>query len=326
MAETTSVFNLFFAAILATTSILSAKALVKREPCFSVAVQNDVYRSLHDAIKEHVVGCESGIKHVEVLATGKQLKIDDYKPNVGSVTKPNSAFFSQFGRLPLSIVERALPIVDKIFPSESLIKPVAVNTTGHTLLRDYNFDSLSSTFKYVLEQMMVTPKNFTSDELLRAKYYLQELVPNPEHVVDATASSLPRFILYDYYRAHYLEESGKRDTEIEFKRLKSTQQQFKEWSHKELPPLVSNAEAAYMKWQVFGYKTEVENQLQYFDMGNQEDRLMRSRALFRSAARFSENDPHFKVYPMSFEPENWYNVLKSRYLARYRVCIYYFAW
>ena len=184
--------------------------------------------------------------------------------------------------------------------------------TQDSLLRDFNFDSLSSTYKYVLEQMMVMPKNFTSDELLRAKYYLQELVPNPEHVVDSTASSLPCFILYDYFRALYLEESGKRDTEIELKRFKSTEEEFKEWSHKELQPLVSNAEAAYMKWQVFGYKTEVENQLQYFDMGNQEDRLMRSTALFRSAARFSEKDLLFKVYPITFIPDNWHKVLDSK--------------
>ena len=281
------------------------------EQCYSTAVQNDIYRSLHDTIKEHMIKCESGSKHVEVLGMGKPLKFDDFDLDITNLPKTGLKS-SRFGYLPLSIIEKSLPIVDKIFPAESLIEPVAINTTGHPLLRDYNFDSLSSTFKYVLEQMMVTPKNFTSDEMLRAKYYLQELVPNPESVVDANASSLPRLILYDYYRAHYLEESGKRDTEIESKRLKLSQQQFKEWGHKELPPLVSNAEAAYMKWQIFGYKTEVENQLQYFDIGNQEDRLMRSRALFRSAARFSEDDPHFKVYPMSFIPENWHNVLKSK--------------
>lgn len=300
------IFELLTVAILAATP---SHARVK-QLCFSTSVQNDIYRSLHDTIKEHLAQCGSGTKQIEVLGIGKPLKFENFDPGITAQHKPLS--FSQFGRLPLSIVERALPIVDKIFPADSLIKPVAVNTTGHSLLRDHNFDSLSSTFKYVLEQLMVTPKNFTSDELLRAKYYLQELVPNPEHVLDRNASSLPRFILYDYYRAQYLDESGKRDNEIETKRLKLTQQQFKEWSHKELPPLISNAEAIYMKWQIFGYKTEVENQLQHFDIGNQEDRLMTSRALFRSAARFSEKDPHFKVYPMTFSPEKWHNVIKTR--------------
>ena len=310
MVKSESIFiKLIFMATLLSASNLVGQGHME-QLCFSTAVQNDLYRTLHDTIKEHMIKCESGTKQVQVLAVGKPLKFHDFDPGV--TNQPKLGLISQFGTLPLSVVERALPIVDTIFPAESLIERAEINLTQDSLLRDYNFDSLSSTFKYVLEQMMVTPKNFTSDELLRAKYYLQELVPNPEHAVDSTASSLPRFILYDYYRARYLDDSGKRDSEIEFKRLKSTQQQFKEWSHKELPPLVSNAEAAYMKWQIFGYKTEVENQLQYFDMGNQEDRLMRSRALFRSAARFSENDLRFTVYPMTFIPENWHKVLDSK--------------
>ncbi len=311
MAASVHIFISNFAVVLVCAMLCHIAEGQMTEQCYSTAVQNDIYRSLHDTINEHMIKCESGSKHVEILGMGKPLKFDDFDP--GITTKPKSGLKSSlFGQLPLSIIEKSLPIVDKIFPAESLIKTVAVNTTEHSLLRDYNFDSLSSTFKYVLEQMMVTPKNFTSDELLRAKYYLQELVPNPESVVDASASSLPRFILYDYYRAHYLEESGMRDTEIESKRMKLSQQLFKEWSHKKLPPLVSNAEAAYMKWQIFGYKTEVENQLQYLEMGNPEDRLMRSRALFRSAARFAESDPHLKVYPISFVPENWHNILNSR--------------
>ena len=153
---------------------------------------------------------------------GRPLKFGDFDPGV--TTNPRSGLkISHFGQIPLSIIDKSLPIVDEIFPAESLIKPVAANTTGKALPRDYNFDSLSATFRYVLEQMMVTPKNFTSDELLRAKYYLQELIPNPESVVDADASSLPRFILYDYYRVHYLKESGKRDSEIDLKRMKLSQ-------------------------------------------------------------------------------------------------------
>ena len=314
MAVSVCMFRLInFTATLVSAAILISHIVQGRvtDGCYSTAVQNDIYRSLHDTINEHMVKCKSGNKHVEVLGMGRPLKFGDFDPGV--TTNPRSGLkISHFGQIPLSIIDKSLPIVDKIFPAESLIKPVAANTTGKALPRDYNFDSLSATFRYVLEQMMVTPKNFTSDELLRAKYYLQELIPNPESVVDAGASSLPRFILYDYYRVHYLEESGKRDSEIDLKRMKLSQQLFKEWSHKELPPLVSNAEAAYMKWQIFGYKTEVENQLQYLEMGNPEDRLMRSRALFRSAARFSENDPHLKVYPVTFVPENWHNILNSK--------------
>ena len=85
-----------------------------------------------------------------------------------------------------------------------------------------------------------------------------------------------------------------------------TQQMFEEWGQKELPPLMSNIDAAYMKWQVLDYKTEVENQLRYFDVDRQEDKLMSTSALFLSAGRPSERDPHVTIYPFTFIPHNWY--------------------
>ena len=83
-------------------------------------------------------------------------------------------------------------------------------------------------------------------------------------------------------------------------------------AREKLPPLMSDAEAAYMKWQVFGYKTEVENQLQYFDVDSQEDKLMSTRALFRSMATPSERDHHITVYPFTLIPTDWYHTLRTR--------------
>ena len=34
-------------------------------------------------------------------------------------------------------------------------------------------------YDYILMHMMLLPQNFMEEELLRAKFYLQELVPNP---------------------------------------------------------------------------------------------------------------------------------------------------
>ena len=275
-------------------------------PCYPTAVLKDIYRSLHDAIKEHVVGCESGGKHVELLSIGKPLKYNNFNP--GKRKQPLT--ISQLGTLPMSVVENALPLVDKIFPTDSVFRSTSKNTSESQ--QDYSFDSLSSTFSYILRHMMVRPRNFSSEEVLKAKYYLQELVPNSEQVLIKDAHSLPRLLLYDYYRSRYLEESGKRDSQIDKNRLKLTQLMFEEWGQKELPPLMSNVDAAYMKWQVLGYKTEVESQLQYFDVDRQEDKLMATRALFRSAARPSETDPHVTIYPFTFIPDNWYQTLKSR--------------
>jgi hypothetical protein len=275
------------------------------ESCYPRAILADIYRDLHDAIKNQVIGCDSGHggKHVELLGLGKPLKYDDFYP--GKRKLPVT--INQLGTLPISVVENALPLVDRIFQTGITTGPKKEAKAQN----DYNFDSLSSTFSYILRHMMVKPKNFTSEDVLKAKYYLQELVPNSEQVLIKNASSLPRLLLYDYYRSHYLEVSGQRDSEIDKNRMKLTQPMFEAWGQKELPTLMSDVDAAYMKWQVLGYKTEVENQLQFFDVDRQEDKLMKTRALFRSAEKSSVRDPHVTIYPFTFIPDDWYQVLKS---------------
>lgn len=272
--------------------------------CYPRSVLTGIYRSLHNAIKDHVIGCNSGDKHVELLSLGKPLKYDDFYP--GKRKLPLT--INQLGTLPMSVVENALPFVDRMFPTGDTTFQMRTK-----LQSDQNSDSISSSFSYILRHMMVRPKNFTSDDVLKAKYYLQELVPNSEQVLIKNASSLPRLLLYDYYRSQYLEVSAKRDSQIEKNRLKLTQSLFEAWGQKELPSLMSNIDAAYMKWQVLGYKTEVENQLQYFDVDRQEDKLMKTKALFRSAAKSSERDPHVTIYPFTFTPGDWYQSLRSRY-------------
>lgn len=274
------------------------------DQCHPRAVLADIYRDLHDAIKNQVIGCDSGGKHVELLGLGKPLKYDDFYP--GKRKLPLT--INQLGTLPISVVENALPLVDRIFPTGKTTD----SQKEEKVREDYNLDSLSSTFSYILRHMMVKPKNFTSEDVLKAKYYLQELVPNSEQVLIKNASSLPRLLLYDYYRSRYLEASGQRDSQIDKNRVKLTQSMFETWGQKELPTLMSDVDAAYMKWQVLGYKTEVENQLQYFDVDRQEDKLMKTRALFRSAEKSSERDPHVTIYPFTFIPDDWYQVLKSK--------------
>ena len=67
-----------------------------------------------------MVKCESGTKLVQVLAMGKPLKFDDFDPS--DTNHPILDLISQLGGLPLSVVQRALPIEDTIFPAESLIE------------------------------------------------------------------------------------------------------------------------------------------------------------------------------------------------------------
>ncbi len=86
-----------------------------------------------------------------------------------------------------------------------------------------------------------------------------------------------------------------------------TDSEFQLWGQKKLSKLESNTEAAYQKWQTFEYKSEVEKQLQYFEVDVHEDRLMSARALFRHS---SERAGYETIYPFTLEPSDWFKQLK----------------
>ena len=120
-------------------------------------------------------------------------------------------------------------------------------------------------------------------------------------------------MLYDYYKSLYLKEKKEMDTEMDSRRELLTQQGYENWGIETLPTLESNSEAAFQKWMIFGYKTEVEKELECLDINTMhEDKIMSTRALFKSMSVYSEKDPHVRVYPFTFVPENWYEVMKSR--------------
>ena len=269
--------------------------------CRQKTLKRDMYISLHDAITRYAIEYPE-TQHVDLLTLGLPLDYDDFNPG-------KTSRFAAPGTLPVRIIENAIPLVNKIFPTGATVKPEPANTSEN--VKDYHFESLSSTFDYILTHMMLLPRNFSAEEKLRAKFYLQELVPNPELVIQ-NKTVLPRYMLYDYYRSLYLREKEEKETQIARHKESLTQEDYEKWGIKILSTLESNTDAAFQKWIIFGYKTEVEQELQYFDIDTHEDKLMSARALFKSMAVFSERDPHVQIYPFRFEPENWYQMLNSK--------------
>ena len=71
-----------------------------------------------------------------------------------------------------------------------------------------------------------------------------------------------------------MREKENKETQIGLHRDFMTQEDYENWVVKELQMLESNAYAAIQKWLVFGYKTEVEQGLQYFDIDTHEDKYI----------------------------------------------------
>ena len=89
-----------------------------------------------------MIGRDFGGKHVELVGLGKPLKYNDFYP--GKRKLPIT--INQLGTLPISVMENALLLVDKIFP----IGVITESQKVAKVRNDYNFDSLSSTFSYIL--------------------------------------------------------------------------------------------------------------------------------------------------------------------------------
>lgn len=261
--------------------------------------QIELYRSLRAAISRCVSDVSSGAKHVALLDSGIPLSYHDFYPGPSLPGLGES--------LPSRIIENAQTLVNKVpLPRQVLF----ANTTTQKVSR---FDSLSSVYEFVLEHMMVAPKNLPSDVVLRAKCYLQEQVPNPERVVRDDQATLPRFLLYDYYRHQYLQRKKEWQATIDHNRDKMEVNDFEEWSLKNLPLQDSDINAIFEKWQLFGYKAEVEKQLQYLEIDRHEDKLLSTKALFKSLAKISLQNLDKMVYPVTFSPANWYLSLQTRY-------------
>ena len=273
--------------------------------CQQRIVQKNLYIQLHDAIVQHLCGrFAEGMEHVALLGRGIPLEYEKFNP------KRHYTRFEEslWEKLPQFVIENGLPLVDRVFPLGMNANFGKANSSNS--MKDYHFESLSSTFDYVLTHTITQPRNISDQDILRAKYYLQELVPNPERVF-LNKTALPRFLLYDFYRMQYLKEKEIKNQAAADNRAALTQQAFENWGQEHLPTLESNADTAFNKWQIFGYKTEVEKQLQYLDVDRHEDKLVTTRALFKSMGRRSSID-HKTIYPFSFEPVLWYQTLKPR--------------
>lgn len=270
----------------------------KVNECRQITVQKELFLALRDTISTCVAEVAPGTNHIVLLDSGIPLSYQDFYPG---------PILPEAGQsLPTRVIENAQKLVNIIpLPHQILF----ANSTTHKTQRSA---SVSSVYDFILEHMMVTPKNLDSEVILRAKCFLQEQVPNPERVVTNEAQ-LPRFLLYDYYRHLYLQKKNLWQETVDTNRDKKEESDFEEWSLKTLPLRDSDLHAVFEKWQVFGYKAEVEKQLQYLEVDSHEEKLLSSRALFRSQAKISLQNLDKVVYPVSFSPANWYLSIKARY-------------
>ena len=239
-------------------------------------MNKEFYKGLHKAMEGLLSGDSKTQQRVEILDVGVPLHYSDFYPGA---TKQSAR----------AAMENVQDVVDKVYLSDP-----PTNMTN----------SLSEAYGCVLKQLAT--RGVEDENIARA--YMQETVPNPESVLKD--APLPRYVLYDYYRANYLHMKSVEASSIETNRQELSLRSFEDWGEKQLSVIDSDAQAAFQKWQVYGYKHEVERYLQHMELDTMaEDKHLSWLASYKSQGVRSDKDAHVTVYPHEMEPKDWYKEL-----------------
>lgn len=169
--------------------------------------------------------------------------------------------------------------------------------------------SLSNEYASVIRETTITNIQQQGDQVLAAYnqalgFLKEELVPDPENISVNTT----RLSLYDRYRDQYNEKKLEMEDLIEQKRKNLRSLDYELWFQRHYPSLVSKVESAYIKWLIFGEKEMCDIYIAYLDSGTSAKNLEDARVALRSSG-VTSLDRTRTIYPVSFEPSDWYKYL-----------------
>jgi len=168
--------------------------------------------------------------------------------------------------------------------------------------------SLSTIYSSILHEIKV--KGLASKTQSERAIYNQSVTYLNELVQDPTDPSkkVARLSLYERYRDLYNVRKLEMEDEIEIKRQTLRALDYELWFQRHYPSLQSQVESAYTQWLIFGEKENVELEITNMDTGSSAQMLEEARMALR-AAGVSSLDRTRTIYPVSFEPSDWYKYL-----------------
>ena len=168
--------------------------------------------------------------------------------------------------------------------------------------------SLANIYKSILKDLVVTNIK-DQGELVLSLYnaaldYLNEVVYHPENLT----REVTRLSLYDEYKELYNDRRLEMEDKIEIKRKSLQYLDYELWFQRHYPPLLSKVESAYTRWLIFGQKELCDIYISILNTGSSAKLLEEARTVMRSAG-VTSLDRTRTIYPVSFEPADWYKYL-----------------
>ena len=235
-----------------------------------------------------------------LVSPGKVLNYFDYYPGdlyTASLKAKNTS--APHVLVPPSVMEKWFDISDVV--------------VGGDLHSGETGKSMSQIYQNILSQISVRDfKTLYQDAEARhneATKYLTEPIQNPLNLNEQTT----RMNLYSIYKQQYDECRLNMEEKLHNARLTKSSLEYELWFQRNFELLNTKVENAYSKWIVFGEKELVELYITFLDTTSAGSVLKEARISLR-ASGVSSLDQTRTIYPVSFEPSNWYEYLLARYI------------
>lgn len=236
-----------------------------------------------------------------LLSPGKILSYQDYHPGEDylrrlSQSRGNSSYPEPV--IPPSVMEKWFDVADVMVGAD----PFTGGITAKSLARSY---------ETIVTQMKLKGLDKKSAET-RAKYnkainFLTTPIPDPDNLT-MTAT---RLTLYSRYQDEYAQKKLEMEEAINSERRNRGSLDYELWFQRVYPSLNAKVKGAYTKWLTFGQKELVELYNAYLDTESAGVEIEEARmSLLESGVK--SLDRTRTVYPVSFEPGNWYECLKTK--------------
>ena len=168
--------------------------------------------------------------------------------------------------------------------------------------------SLANIYRSILRETKIRNLEEQGEQILglynQALGFLNEVVNDPEDL----GTNTTRLSLYNKYKELYNERRLEMEDEIESKRKSMLYIDYELWFQRHYPSLLSRVESAYVRWLIFGQKELCDIYITYLDSGASAKSLEEARIVMRSAG-VTSLDRTRTIYPVDFEPSDWYKYL-----------------
>ena len=256
----------------------------------------DLYLTMRTiAFPKSPYGSDTTHNRFVLMSPGKVLNYYDYYPGdaySASIKAKNTT--APEALVPPSVMEKWFDIADVVVGGD-----LNSGTTGK---------QFSVIYDTILSQMSIKNfKNLYVDAEARyneAKAYLTEPVQNPVNLTQNTT----RMFLYSFYQEEYAQRKLDMEQTVNDARKRLTSLEYQLWFQRNYKLLNAKVESSYTKWLVFGQKDLVELYKTYMDTTSAGSELEEARIILR-ASGVDSLDRTRTIYPVSFEPSNWYEYL-----------------